>query len=225
MSNNKPFMCPFCGCKMTTSRDNHRTKPSSFLYSEENLTHGFSGPHIDIHYFRCPEPSCGETTIIAEGFGYMNDRTFMIYPDAVYKHFPEYVPEQIRQDYVEARKILERSPKASATLARRCLQGMIRDFWGIKKGRLVDEIDELESHVPTAQWQAINSVRKLGNIGAHMEKDVNLIIDIAPDEAEQLLKLIELLIDKWYISRHEEEELYASITRIEREKQAQRDPS
>jgi hypothetical protein len=46
---------------------------------------------------------------------------------------PDYIPEQIKDDYYEACSILNLSPKASATLARRCLQGMIRDFWGITK--------------------------------------------------------------------------------------------
>lgn len=63
------------------------------------------------------------------------------------------------------------------------------------KTRLVDEITALQSLVPPAQWKAIDSLRSVGNIGAHMESDVNVIIDVDPDEAQKLLKLIELLID------------------------------
>ncbi|MCP1830281.1 hypothetical protein ACVIHH_005106 [Bradyrhizobium sp. USDA 4518] len=33
---------------------------------------------------------------------------------------------------------------------------------------------------------AIDAVRIVGNIGAHMEKDVNLIVDIEPGEAQML---------------------------------------
>jgi len=33
-------------------------------------------------------------------------------------------------------------------------------------------------------WEAIDAVRKLGNIGAHMEKDINVIVDVDPEEAE-----------------------------------------
>ena len=44
-----------------------------------------------------------------------------------------------------------------------------------------------------------------------MEKDVNFIVDVEPEEAEKLLMLIEFLIDKWYIDRHDEEELYQEI--------------
>ena len=91
---------------------------------------------------------------------------------------------------------------------------MIRDFWGIKKNRLIDEIDALQDKIPVTQWNAIHALRQLGNIGAHMEKDVNTIIDIEPDEAKQLLKLIELLLEKWYINRHDEENLLDSIIEI-----------
>ena len=65
-------------------------------------------------------------------------------------------------------------------------------------------------------------LRKIGNIGAHMEKDVNLIIEIEPDEAKKLLRLIEMLIEKWYITRHEEEELLNEIVGIAKSKEDKR---
>lgn len=55
-----------------------------------------------------------------------------------------------------------------------------------------------------------------------MEKDVELIIDVDPDEAKKLLKLIELLIQKWYIARHDEEQLLAEITSIADVKESER---
>ena len=42
-------------------------------------------------------------------------------------------------------------------------------------------------------------IRKAGNIGAHMEKDISIIIDIDPGDARILIQLIETLIQKWYI--------------------------
>ncbi len=87
---------------------------------------------------------------------------------------------------------------------------------------MYEEISALEEKVSPSQWKALDGLRKLGNIGAHMEEDVNLIIDIDPDEAKKLLQLIELLLDKWYITRHEEEELCEGITQIADEKELQR---
>lgn len=135
---------------------------------------------------------------------------------------PDYIPEAIRADYLESVAIADLSPKASATLARRCLQGMIHDFWGIVEKNLNAEITALKPHVPAAQWAAIDGLRKIGNIGAHMEKDVELIIDVDPDEAKKLLKLIELLFEKWYIARHDEEQLLEDIKDMADEKEAER---
>ena len=52
-----------------------------------------------------------------------------------------------------------------------------------------------------------------------MEKDVDLIIDIEPDEALKLLKLIEMLIEKWYIVRHDEEILLNEIVGLAKDKE------
>jgi Domain of unknown function (DUF4145) len=119
------------------------------------------------------------------------------------KILPDYVPAPIVADYKEACLIADLSPKASATLSRRCLQGMIRDFWGISKARLVDEIDAIKDKVDDLAWNAIDGLRKMGNIGAHMEKDINVIVDVDPDEAKLLIGLIETLVDDWYVMRHE----------------------
>lgn len=57
-----------------------------------------------------------------------------------------------------------------------------------------------------------------------MEKDVNLIVDIDPGEAQKLVKLLELLLKDWYITRHEREELYREILVIDEKKQDERHP-
>ena len=67
--------------------------------------------------------------------------------------------------------------------------------------RLIDEIEAIEDKVDPLTWKAIDAVRSVGNIGAHMEKDINVIVDVDPDEAAQLISLIEILIKDWYITR------------------------
>lgn len=78
---------------------------------------------------------------------------------------------------------------------------MIRDFYGISRSTLFDEIKELETKVEQDVWESIDAVREVGNIGAHMKKDINVIVDVEPEEAQLLISLIEQLIDEWYISR------------------------
>ena len=101
---------------------------------------------------------------------------------------------------------------------------MIRDFWGVTSGNLAGEIDLIKDKIPADQYRVLNGVRRLGNIGAHMEKDVNLIVGIDPGEAQKLVKLLELLLKDWYIARHEREELYREILVIDEKKQDERHP-
>jgi len=209
------FKCPFCEQTMSIHPDTKHVVLANFSGAISERF-AITTPHLRIAFFKCPNEQCQKHTVIARGEnGYIDNTTTYIYPQAVFRQFPEYVPAAIRSDYEEACLTLHRSPKASATLARRCLQGMIRDFWKISgENSLYREIDAIRDKVPAAQWAAIDALRKIGNIGAHMEKDVNTIIDVEPDEAQKLLQLIELLIDKWYIARHDEESLYREILNI-----------
>lgn len=205
------FRCPFCGITMAR---NHSTMRCFYFNFDSGINGVFfeNGPCLELNIYRCPDDLCGKESVFAIGKnGYIEGKTVLIHPSSRAVQFPEYIPKSIRQDYEEACSISNQSPKASATLARRCLQGMIRDFWGIKKNRLIDEIAGLQGKIPASQWAAIDALRKIGNIGAHMEKDVNEIIDVDPGEADRLIMLIELLIDKWYIARHEETELLEHI--------------
>lgn len=149
--------------------------------------------------------------------------SWSLVPESSARVFPSYIPSALLQDYVEACLIVTKSPKASATLARRCLQGMIRDFWGISgKRTLFEEIDALEDKIDADTWEAIDALRKLGNIGAHMEKDIDVIIEVDPDEASMLIELIETLFEDWYIRRHEREQRMSKIKAMAAEKDALR---
>lgn len=211
------FRCPFCDEIMSVNFATQAVRRTNF--DTVDFQRSTTTPHLELTIMRCPNDECRQHTISARGMnGYLKNTEFQIYPQAIYEHYPDYVPEAIRSDYEEACKIVDLSPKAAATLARRCLQGMIRDFWNIHDSSLSKEIKQLESKVPSAQWCAIDAVRRIGNIGAHMEHDVNVIVDIDPGEAEKLLTLIEHLIESWYIERHDAEELYADLIAMGDEK-------
>ena len=102
---------------------------------------------------------------------------------------------------------------------------MIRDFWKVKKRRLKDEIDALKTRLDAKSWQAIDSVRTIGNIGAHMEKDINAIVDVEPREAALLLQLIETLIEQWYVERHERDQRMESVIAAAKAKAELKKPS
>ncbi len=218
------WTCPFCDRDTTVTDSNYER--SSF-----SLGHWSSDGY---RYFKtmlivCPNPKCKKFTLALEMFEYGFDsgwkvgkllQTWNLIPPSNAKVFPDYVPKPVRDDYVEACLIKDLSPKASATLSRRCLQGMIRNFWGVSKGRLVDEIDAIKDKTDTLTWDAIDAVRKIGNIGAHMEKDINVILDVDPDEAQLLIGLIELLVKDWYIAKHDREEPLKNIVAVSQAKAA-----
>jgi hypothetical protein len=91
---------------------------------------------------------------------------------------------------------------------------MIRDFWGISKPKLGQEIHELQGKVDSDVWSAIDALRKVGNVGAHMEADINVIVDVDDDEAAKLIWLIELLMKEWYVVRHERQKRVREVIEV-----------
>jgi hypothetical protein len=181
---------------------------------------------------RCLNQDCRNFTVQTEalirenGVEHARIKTRLL-PQSSAKPQPDYIPKALREDYEEACLIRDLSPKASATLARRCLQGMIREFCGISKNRLIDEIKELRTRLESGtapagvsadSIDAIDNVREIGNIGAHMEKDINIIVDVDPGEAQLLIDLIEALFDEWYIARHQRAQRFAAVAAIAAEK-------
>ncbi len=215
------WRCPFCDHHATIGHSD--THESGSWFKVDNV----DGPHrASYEFIVCPNPKCKKFTFTVE-LNRANRspgpiplrqgsivKSWQLIPPSKAKVFPGYVPKAIREDYEEACLIRDLSPKGSATLARRCLQGMIRDFWRVAKKTLKQEIDAIKDRVEPTTWKAIETVRRVGNIGAHMEQDINLIIDVEPKEAKLLIGLIELLFRDWYITRHEREERFEAIVEL-----------
>jgi Domain of unknown function (DUF4145) len=220
------WTCPYCNAVATITDSN--TSNDRHDFNRDNK----DGPlALLTKVIVCPHPKCREYQLRAilyktkfSGGGYSLDGTplltWQLKPRSTAKQFPPYIPKPIIDDYEEACLIASDSPKASATLSRRCLQGMMRDFWHITESRLVDEIDGLHGKVDSTTWDAIDAVRKIGNIGAHMEKDINLIVDVDPDEAQLLIGLIESLLQAWYVERYEREQQMQKVIALAAAKQA-----
>lgn len=216
---NGTYVCPFCG-HAQAFRQTSIKHATGFYSNISPIPDKFKESSFEVYTLRCSNAQCERIAVTA--INRTSCEQIDLVPRVTMRHYPDYIPEQIRRDYEEANLILERSPKAAATLLRRCLQGMIHDFWEIHEKNLNAEISRLKDKVTASQWNAIDGLRKIGNIGAHMEKDVSLIIDIEPDEAKKLLRLIEMLLEKWYITRHEEEALLSEIVGIAENKEEQR---
>ena len=159
--------------------------------------------------------------------------TGRIYPEAVIPIVHASVPQPLAEDYKEAWSILNRSPKSSAVLARRSIQGAIRDFCKISDRTLNLEIQKLtdryQSHtldaacapyVTAELLDLLDKVRKIGNIGAHMEKDVNKLIPVDPKEAAILLQLVGTLFADWYKARSDRNDRLKQLATIVTKKDA-----
>ena len=52
-----------------------------------------------------------------------------------------------------------------------------------------------------------------------MEKDINLIVDVEPQETKLLIELVESLFDEWYVSREKRRERNRQIIEIGQRKE------
>jgi hypothetical protein len=116
---------------------------------------------------------------------------------------PKEVGIMFSSDYNEACLILTLSPKASAALSRRCLQNILREKAGVKKGDLASEIQQTidSKSVPSHLSESIDAVRNIGNFAAHPLKSTATgeIVDVEVGEAEWLLDVIEALFDFYFV--------------------------
>ncbi len=97
---------------------------------------------------------------------------------------------------------------------------MLRDFWQVQPGSLSDEFRQVKGTVDPLTWEAIESVRKSGMIGARMESEGAEILDTEPGEAKLLIGLIETLMVDWYVGREERRKRLKDIRRITGEGEA-----
>lgn len=219
------YKCPFC--KQIMSLNNYTLK-NHYLTFESAISHNQAvnngDPYLRVSFYKCPNDSCQKISIYVSGD---NKEEFVEIEERICPKFrgeimPSYVPASIRQDYEEACSIVELSPKASATLSRRCLQGMIRDYWGITRKTLHQEIEAIKGQINIKLYDTLLAFKSIGNIGAHPEDDINLIIDVEPEEALSLVKMVEYLIEAWYTERENTEALLSSISEISDKKKADR---
>jgi len=183
--------CPHC-------RDSNRFEETKYRY--DMGTEGFgnwrliSGPEDKFKKLdTCRCTSCGEIIL------FLDEQ--MIYPlGTIRNSTPKEVPEKIGNDFNEACLVESLSSKASAALARRCLQNMLHER-GILKRNLSEEIDEAMEDLPSHLSEAIDAIRNIGNFAAHPIKSTNTgeIVDVEEGETEWILDVLEQLFDFYYV--------------------------
>lgn len=166
--------------------------------------------HYRLAYRSAVCPACKEVTIqFAKTDDKQNpiDDWSQIHPAGANRGpVPPEVPADIAQDYIEACNVLPISSKASAALARRCLQNMLhahsyrdRDL-AREIVLLLNEADPKKA-LPHRLRETIDGIRNFGNFSAHPidDKTTLQVIDVDPHEAEWCLETIEELFEHFYV--------------------------
>lgn len=209
MTNNNTFVCPFCETINFKNKDNYneyfpslKTADHRYVGSMNDLLNN-NPSIIKLEFQLCG--NCNKVSIKTDliGSNFDENRSMIIYPSSNAKVFDDIVPESIRIDYKEAYEILEISPRASATLARRAIQTIIKERFNAKGRTLYDQIESIKGGIYQGEFDILDSIRNLGNIGAHSENDLQLIINIESNDAKLILYCLEFLIEEWYIKSSE----------------------
>jgi hypothetical protein len=166
---------------------------------------GTKHPTEEWHYSRAVCPSCGGTIVNLKsrtmGRGVL--RLIPVWPKNTGRApAASDVPEPLRTLYDEASAVLSDSPRASAALARRCLQQLLRDK-GFTGRTLADEVDAVLAAkvLPDSLAETIDAIRHFGNFAAHPVTDTaGQIVDVEEGEAEWTLDVLEELFEHFYVA-------------------------
>jgi len=169
-----------------------------------------------VFYMECP--ACHEAIMLL-GYtigGNFREKKF-IYPAApTRQRAPQEVPPDLAEDFNEACLVLNDSPKASAALSRRCLQGVLRDK-GFNQKDLSKAIDAVlaSKQLPSGVVDNLDAIRNIGNFAAHPTKDSNsgLITTVEPEEAEWNLDVLDELFDFYYVQPEKAKQKRADLNK------------
>ncbi len=222
--------CPFCNTEQTVTDDGRQV-----TFSDLTLVNSEGPRRLVSKFVVCPNPRCREFSLTASLhtleisgkrlYTGKHLKTWNLVPPSRARSFSIQLPQHILEDYREACLTAEFSPKVAAALARRCLSAMLRDFWRAQPGSLSDELRQVKATVDPLTWEAIESVKGSGMIGARMESEGAEIQDTEPGEAKLLIGLIETLIEDWYVAREERRKRLEEIRKISVEGTAEKGPN
>jgi hypothetical protein len=146
----------------------------------------------------------------------------MVYPDQMTVPAPNAdLDEEIQQDYLEAARILERSPRGAVALLRLGIQKLCRQL-GQPGKKINDDIAALvkAGEIPQRVQQALDIVRVVGNNAVHPGQ-----IDLRDDRdtALRLFPLVNLIAERAISQPKEVEEIYGTLPEADRKKIERRD--
>ena len=136
----------------------------------------------------------------------------MVYPSLSIAPLPsDDMPDDVKEDFIEARKVIEISPRASAALLRLALQKLLQHLG--EGGKNIDsDIGELvKKGLKLKIQKALDSVRVIGNEAVHPG-----VLDLKDNKeiAIMLFKLLNIIIYEMITEPKEIDELYNGLPQL-----------
>jgi len=193
------FHCPHCG---VFARQ---------IWKEVSIWNNGSETVVDVKFAYCTH--CNDKSI------WFNQN--MIEPNIGGVPLPNQdLPQDIRDDYYEARDILNKSSRGSAALLRLAIQKLCKEL-GEKGKNINDDIAELvKKGLPIKIQQALDYVRVVGNSAVHPGQ-----IDLKDDKetAINLFNLINLIAEVMITQPNEVDKLFNTLPQGQKDAIAKRD--
>jgi len=207
--------CPYCGIRFSIDGVGAYHSPLRFE-PVHALVHGRGETppgekEFTVSCHRCP--ACRGQIVWLNELGARSEdpakswdieivRTTLLYPKSARRGVPTETPSDIAADFQEAWDVLPISPKASAALARRCLQNLIRRQEHIEKRTLFEEVQHVlgQNKLPRYLADDLDAIRVVGNFAAHPIKNTNTgeIVPVEPHEAEWTLAVLTELLEFYF---------------------------
>lgn len=131
------------------------------------------------------------------------------------------LPDAVMRDYLEAREVLDCSPRAAAALLRLAVQRLCSELGQSTKGNLDQAIGNLvKNGLPVSVQQALDGVRVVGNNAVHPG-----VIDLndSREFAVVLFDLVNHIADRMISEPKRIAEIYAKLPQAAREAIERRD--
>lgn len=152
---------------------------------------------------------------------WLNDK--MIYPEESGIQMPNPdLRDDIKADYIEARYIVNKSPRGAVALLRLCIQKLCEQLGQPGKNVNADIANLVEKGLPPTIQKALDIVRVVGNNAVHPGQ-INLKDDV--ETANKLFELVNLIAQVMITQPKEIEQLYGTLPETQRKAIEGRDKS
>lgn len=126
----------------------------------------------------------------------------------------EDLTEEIKQDYEEARSIVNLSPRGAAALLRLCIQKLCSHLGQPGRNINADIKSLVENGLPPKVQEALDCVRVIGNEAVHPG---SIDLNDNSDVANQLFRLVNFIAQKMITEPREIDEIYNALPVEKRE--------